>query len=506
MNSGIRSAAPLNRIMDLDRLTQQSLLLLDTIQGIFVRLAKDGAIQAFHCRLAERDRLGDLQPVGKKWYDLFEAMEGAPSCREFVEQILQQNDHARHLNRITAAEGDPIYLEWQFQRVETPPDKEAFLVGVGRAMPQRMANEERLVAEHHRLVERNKELTCLYGIAQIIVEVGRSFDDKLASIAQLLLPAFRYPRRASAHILLNGVSYKTPGFESAGKCIIERVVVRGEERGCVEIGYRLDHPPADRGKVDFDEKERQLLKSVARQLAFKLEKRELQDQLRHADRLASVGELAAGIAHELNNPLTDILGFAQLASRRPDLPEETYQDLVRIVKSSLYAREVIKRILLFSRQSHPVQTTANLNEIVGEWLDFIEFRCAKSDIDVALDLQDDLPSIEADPAQLNQVLVNLVINAIHAMPEGGHLTIRTGIEKDALFLSVQDTGSGIKRDIIDKIFLPFFTTKEVDQGTGLGLSVVYGIVEEHGGKVTVRSKEGKGSVFRVQLPLHKTGH
>ena len=359
------------------------------------------------------------------------------------------------------------------------------------------------MAEHHRLVERNKEMTCLYGISQIIVEVGRSFDDKLASIAQLLLPALRYPNRASAHILLDDVSYKTAGFEEADKFITERVIVRDEERGRVEVGYRLHHPPADRHKVDFNEKERRLLKDVARQLTFKLEKRELQDQLKHAERLVSVGELAAGIAHELNNPLTDILGFAQLASRRPDLPEETYQDLVRIVKSSLYAREVIKKILLFSRQSHPTQTQADLNAIVAEWLDFIEFRCAKSDIDVVLDLQPDLPSIVGDPAQLNQVLINLVINAIHAMPQGGQLTIHTGLDDDSVSLSVQDTGSGIKRDMIEKIFLPFFTTKEVDQGTGLGLSVVYGIVQEHNGNVSVRSKEGEGSDFRVTLPLQR---
>lgn len=489
--------------MQFDKLTSGNALLLETIQGVLVQLTGDGRIRAFHCLLEDRDRLAHLQPLGARWYDLFEAMEDQSSSREFFDQLLLTGGHGRHLSWIADTKGDPLYLEWQFQRMEALADATPYLIGVGRAMTQRMANEERLVAEHHRLVERNKEMTCLYGISQIIVDVGRSFDDKLASIAQLLLPALRYPNRASAHILLDGVSYKTKGFEAADKLISERVIVRDEERGCVEVGYRLHHPPADRHKVEFNEKERQLLKDVARQLTFKLEKRELQDQLKHAERLVSVGELAAGIAHELNNPLTDILGFAQLASRRPDLPEETYQDLVRIVKSSLYAREVIKKILLFSRQSHPVQTQSDLNAIVNEWLDFIEFRCAKSDIEVVLDLQPDLPSIVGDPAQLNQVLVNLVINAIHAMPQGGRLTIRTGLNHDVIYLSVQDTGSGIKRDMLDKIFLPFFTTKEVDQGTGLGLSVVYGIVQEHNGKVSVSSKEGEGSEFQVILPLQR---
>ena len=194
---------------------------------------------------------------------------------------------------------------------------------------------------------------------------------------------------------------------------------------------------------------------------------------------------------------------SRTAARRPDLPEETYQDLVRIVKSALYAREVIKRILLFSRQSRPHKTEADLNAIVDEWLDFIRFRCAKSNIEVDLELDPGLPPIVGDPAQLNQVLVNLVINAIHAMNEGGRLTIATGRDGDKVYLLVRDTGSGINTEIMDKIFLPFFTTKDVDQGTGLGLSVVYGIVQEHGGQVTVRSKEGAGSTFQIVFPLTK---
>ena len=153
-----------------------------------------------------------------------------------------------------------------------------------------------------------------------------------------------------------------------------------------------------------------------------------------------------------------------------------------------------------------MQTEVDLNAIVAEWLDFIEFRCAKNDIEVALDLQPDLPSIVGDSAQLNQVLVNLVVNAIHAMPHGGRLTIRTGSDGTTVYVSVRDNGAGIQREIFDKIFLPFFTTKEVDQGTGLGLAVVYGIVEEHGGKVSVQSKEGEGSVFRITLPRHKASH
>jgi signal transduction histidine kinase len=355
--------------------------------------------------------------------------------------------------------------------------------------------------EYDRLVVKNKELTCLYGIARIILDSELPLDDKLQAIPKLLGSAFQFPERATAHIRLDGFSYQTPNFEISKHRLSEKVIVQGKARGCVEVGYLESDDSGPRPQPIFLVKEKQLLKTVARQLAFKVEKRELKDQLMHADRLATIGQLAAGIAHELNNPLTDILGFAQLASNRPDLPEETYRDLVKIVKSTLYAREVIKKILLFGRQSLPRETEADLNAIIEQWLDFIEFRCSKSGIEVVLDLDPELPRISADPGQLSQVLVNLVINAIHAMPDGGRLTVHTGVKARTLVFSVRDTGVGIKKELLDKIFMPFFTTKEVNLGTGLGLSVVYGIVREHGGTVTVKSREAEGSTFEIILPI-----
>jgi two-component system NtrC family sensor kinase len=230
-------------------------------------------------------------------------------------------------------------------------------------------------------------------------------------------------------------------------------------------------------------------------------KKILEEQLRHADRLATIGQLAAGIAHELNNPLGDILGFAQLASNSPDLNDDVYRDLVKIVKSALYAREIIKKVLYFGRQTHPKEAQADLNKLIGEWIDFFESRCEKSGIQIVVERDEGLPIVKGDPAQLNQVIVNVVINAIQAMPDGGTLTIRTLSQEDWVSIRVEDTGQGIEEENADKIFLPFFTTKEVDEGTGLGLSVVYGIVNEHGGCIEVDSKKGRGSTFEIKFPI-----
>jgi signal transduction histidine kinase len=279
-------------------------------------------------------------------------------------------------------------------------------------------------------------------------------------------------------------------------------------RGRLEIGWLENGESAPGAKVDYSAEEIKLMESAARKVAYMTERKEayerkqiLEEQLRHADRLATIGQLAAGIAHELNNPLGDILGFAQLASNYPDLPEEVYQDLVKIVKSTLYAREVIKKVLFFSRQTHPREAQTNLNRLIEDWMGFFEFRCAQNNIEIVLEMDESLPSVTGDPAQLNQVLINLVVNAIHAMPEGGILTIKTIVKHDRVSMTVQDTGQGIGEAIKDKIFLPFFTTKEVDQGTGLGLSVVYGIVNEHGGTVNVNSQIGAGSIFEIELPI-----
>jgi len=175
-------------------------------------------------------------------------------------------------------------------------------------------------------------------------------------------------------------------------------------------------------------------------------------------------------------------------------------DIKRIVKCCLYAREIIKKVLLFSHQMPPRKTHVNLNDLIEEWMDVIDVHCQKKGIKIHLALDRKLPEITGDPFQLNQVLVNLVNNAIDAMPAGGLLTITTRAQKGHVYLEVRDTGIGMTGEILKQIFTPFFTTKDVDRGTGLGLSVVYGIAETHGGLIKAESREGEGSVFEVTLP------
>lgn len=361
-------------------------------------------------------------------------------------------------------------------------------------------------AQNIALRERVKELTCLYSLAQLCDRQDLSLEQILQGAAELLPPAWQYPEIASARIVFDRRSHLSPGFREGGAAQSAPLVLSGRRRGRIDVVYSESRPRVDEGP--FLREERHLIDAVARQLALLLQRRQadedarrLQDQLRHADRLATIGQLAAGVAHEVNEPLGNILGLAQLARQHRDLPAQTAEDLDKIIAASLHAREIVRKLMLFARQMPLQKARVDLSAVVSEGLSFLASRCAGSEAKLVRNLADGLPAIEADPSQLHQVLVNLVVNAIQAMPGGGTLRITTRQADGQLSLIVEDTGVGMSPETLEQVFVPFFTTKDISEGTGLGLSVVHGIVTAHGGTIQVRSTPGKGSRFEVRLPV-----
>jgi signal transduction histidine kinase len=357
------------------------------------------------------------------------------------------------------------------------------------------------------LRERVKELACLYGIAQIATKQDASLEDILKDIVRLLPVAWLYPEISKARIILDEHSYVVPDFTGGKQSISSDIIINGKKRGSVDVSYTVEKPVLDEGP--FLKEERNLIDTVAREVSVIIEKQQvdkekirLQEQMRHSDRLATVGQLAAGVAHELNEPLSNMLGFAQLAKKSQGLSKATEHDIDKIINASLHAREVVKKLLLFSRQMPTKKSKVNLNQIVQDGLYFLKSRCEKEGIELVRILAPNLPEIFADSGQLHQVLVNLVVNAIQALPAGGKLTIKTMVSPDYISLVVEDTGIGMNEEIIKKIFIPFFTTKEVGQGTGLGLSLVHGIITSHGGTIDVKSNVGHGSQFEIKLPVN----
>ena len=356
------------------------------------------------------------------------------------------------------------------------------------------------------LRERVKELTGLYNLAQLSERPEISLEELLHGITALLPPAWQYPEITVGRIVLDGRSYSSASDPSGDFRQTTPIVVGGLERGLVEVIYREERPELDEGP--FLKEERSLLDAIAREVAVIIQRREtdaererLQEQLLHADRLATIGELAAGVAHELNEPLGAVLGFAQLARKHADLPDPADQDIEKIESAALQAREIVRMLMVFARQTPPRKTRVNLNKLVEDGLYLLESRCAKSRIEVVRMLEEGLPDVVADVSQLQQVLVNLVVNAIQAMPEGGRLTIATYHRESVAGLTVSDTGLGMSDEVRKRVFLPFFTTKDVNEGTGLGLAVAHGIVSAHGGRISVESRPGQGSCFEVEISV-----
>lgn len=230
-----------------------------------------------------------------------------------------------------------------------------------------------------------------------------------------------------------------------------------------------------------------------------------EQRLIQAAKLAAVGEMAAGVAHELNNPLTTIVGFTELVM--DDLPEDSASrtDLETIMREALRARDVVRRLLDFSRRSEMVRVKANINAIVSDSLALVRHLLSTGGVKIHVSLDDTLPWAFVDRDQMKQVLLNLLHNALNAMPHGGRVDIRSSSRKkygkDWITISVEDTGVGIPPENMERIFEPFFTTRAGEGGTGLGLAVTYGIVSSHGGMIEAESAEGAGATFTVWLPL-----
>ena len=357
------------------------------------------------------------------------------------------------------------------------------------------------------LQERVKELTCLYGMSQIAEQSFVSLKDLMHKIMNLLPPAWQYPEITRSRIILDGINYAVPDLKSEVNKLSSDIIIDARKRGSMEVIYIENRPELDEGP--FLKEERKLLDLLVRELAHIIEKRESDDdketlinQLHHTDRLATVGELAAGVAHELNEPLGNILGFAQLAAKNPYVPEQVKKDLDKIIKSSLHAREIINKLMFFSRLLPAAKEKIDLNTIVKDSLFFFKSRCYKDGIELITSLETNLPAIIADPVQINQVLINIIVNALQAMPGGGKLEIKTMLVKNEIILTIKDTGHGMNRDIQEQIFDPFFTTKKAGMGLGLGLSVVHSIISSCHGTIRVDSKPNEGTIFEIKLPVN----
>jgi two-component system NtrC family sensor kinase len=233
---------------------------------------------------------------------------------------------------------------------------------------------------------------------------------------------------------------------------------------------------------------------------------ETQEELIQAEKLTSLGQMAASIAHEVNNPLSGVLVYTQLLNKKisnDSFSKDMALNYLGKMESELTrSTKLVRDLLDFARQSPPALRDTDINEVITRALELVVNSAQLSHIKIRKELNPALPRLKADPDQLQQVCINLILNAIQSMPHGGNLSLRTMPENGQIKLEVQDTGCGIPRENLNKLFTPFFTTKKEVKGVGLGLAVSYGIVQRHHGKVAVKSKEGVGTTFSVYLPIN----
>ena len=248
-----------------------------------------------------------------------------------------------------------------------------------------------------------------------------------------------------------------------------------------------------------------IFNDIREKIADERRMRRMLSKVAQAEKMASLGQLAAGVAHEINNPLTGILLYAGLALEALDDTDPKKEDLRFVIEDANRCREIVKDLLTYSRQTNPNKQILQLNDVVCQSLNLIRDRKLFIQVNVVKQLSDEMMPIQGDSNQLSQVIINLVLNAIDAMERVGTLTLRTYRHptEAKVCLEISDTGCGIPTENISKIFDPFFTTKEPRKGTGLGLSTVYGIVKGNEGKLSVKETSKKGTTFILELPLYQ---
>jgi PAS domain S-box-containing protein len=399
----------------------------------------------------------------------------------------------------------PMYLSVSEVKVRG----QRLFTGIVRDITNQKRNEEEQMRLLRELIERNKKITCLYSVGEVI-RSSQTDAELFEEVTRFIRPACYRPEITRARIVYDREIYSEPGVVQTSWGFTTDIMVGGRKRGLIEVFYLQAQDEMEARK--YLREDRDLIESIARMLGETEERRNAEVQVIQASKLASVGELAGGVAHEINNPINGIINCADilLQNLAEGSKEKKFAELMRAEAERVAL--IVRNLLTFSRQERQQHSMARMADIVEVVLSLTRKSIAKANIKLAVDVPDSLPKISCRSERIQQVLMNLIINAMHALDErfpgkdpGKNLFIRAEVHtnsgKPFLRLTVEDEGTGIAPEYKDRLFDPFFTTKGRDKGTGLGLSVSDGIVKEHGGTIIVESELGRYARFHVDLPL-----
>lgn len=355
----------------------------------------------------------------------------------------------------------------------------------------------------YTLRERIKELTCMYEVTSIIVNSDfEKLEMSLKSIAFCLKKAFQYNLEAGVHIICSETAI-TIGEQPLNYVHIKAPIkVFNEPNGFIEVRY-----PADKYKEeDFLEEEVKLLSNICLEIGNLIERKQIKEkeelirkQMERNDRLTILGEITAGIAHELNTPLTSIIGFTELLDEQIK-DELVHSDLSKIKENALFCREIVKKLMFFACEVPQQIQEILLYPVLQNVLNLLSPTFKKKDVRANLKMEDTLIGIKADEIQLTQVLFNIIMNALYYSPPKATVGIQASKDQKGIVILIEDQGPGIDDALSDKIYEPFYTTKPVGEGSGLGMSVVHGIMSSHKGSISFYPNKPSGTVFELCFP------
>ncbi|WBL24783.1 sensor histidine kinase [Zunongwangia sp. HGR-M22] len=355
-----------------------------------------------------------------------------------------------------------------------------------------------------RLKERIKELSCLYSISRVLRKHQDDVEATLKEICEITKNAWRHPEAAIVQLKYTNFDIKTGAIPSKYIFQESRLSDRQENLRYIRVYY--DSVFFD--NTEFLEEEQQLLDQISIEISdfFERERiKEREELLRrkaeHNDRLAILGEITAGIAHELNTPLGNILGFAELIQAN-NKDDQTKNDLDKIIKASIYSREIVKKLMFFACEMPHQKQAQQIKPIIEQALSLLGPNLKKAGISCQFKIDEENLIIPIDIVQFTQIIFNLVINAIYVSPTHSYIEILVSHTKDTMLMEVKDQGPGIAKTFRKKVFHPFYSTKPLGEGSGLGLSVVHGIVKAHQGEIKIVDNIPNGSNFKISLPLH----
>ncbi|MCL7762882.1 HAMP domain-containing histidine kinase [Polaribacter sp. Z014] len=355
-----------------------------------------------------------------------------------------------------------------------------------------------------KLKERIKELTCLYKVSSLIrnnnfSDINTLFKEIAASVKE----AIRFPEEAFVEIRIEDFVFVEGRKIQDAIFIISAVKAFGKIKGSLTVGYSKQKFSEN----SFLEEEKLLLHKIATEIGDFLERKQIIEkeeiakrQIERAGRLTILGEITAGIAHELNTPLANILGFAELLKEQYKDDKVASEDLKKIINSAIYSREVVKKLMFFSCEMPQQMTSVNINLIINEAISLLNPNFKKKNIQCTITFSSDEIYLKVDRIQLTQVIFNLVINAIYFSPVKGKINIDVLENSKKIQIRISDEGEGIQSVNSENIFNPFFTTKPIGDGSGLGLSVVHGIIKSHKGTIIHQPNSPKGTIFVVSFP------